>query len=112
GDRVLVRPRLELVAEGVQVGVRADARITEQVPRAARRAARLQDGVRLARLLLLQVVGRADAGNAGADDQHVEVISADVGLAGLGLRGGGHGVDGPRSAASRTSAKCTYITFR
>ena len=112
GDRVLVLPRLELVAEGVKVGVRADAGVGEQIPGAARRAAGLQDRVRLVRLLLLQVVGRADAGNACADDQHVDVISADVGLAGLGLRGGGHGVDGPCSAASRTSAKCTYITFR
>ena len=74
GDRVLVPPRLELVAEGVQVGVRADAGIGEQVPGAARRAARLQDRVRLARLLLLQVVGGADAGDACADDQHVDVV--------------------------------------
>ncbi len=35
GDRLLVRPRFELVAEGVQVRVRANARITEEVPGAS-----------------------------------------------------------------------------
>ena len=42
GDRLRRRPRLEVVAERVHVGVGADARIPEQVPRAAdaRRAPR------------------------------------------------------------------------
>src|SRR3712207_8761366 len=43
GDRLLVPPRLELVAERVQVGVRPDAGVAEQVPGAARRLAGLQD---------------------------------------------------------------------
>src|SRR6185436_20895032 len=34
GDRLALLPRAEVVAERVHVGVRADARIAEQVPRA------------------------------------------------------------------------------
>ena len=49
GDGVLARPRLERVAERVQVGVRADPRVAEQVPRPADRVAALEDRVRLAR---------------------------------------------------------------
>src|SRR5581483_7780595 len=50
GDRVFVLPRLELVTERVQVGVRTDAGIAEQVPGAAGGAAGLEDRVRLLRL--------------------------------------------------------------
>ena len=74
GDGVFVTPRLELVAEGVQIGVRADARVAEQVPGAAAGAARLQDGVGPARVLLLQVVGGADAGQTGTDDQDIHLL--------------------------------------
>ena len=48
--------------------------IAEQVPGAADRVARLEDRVALARALGLQVVGGADPGEAGADDQDVEVL--------------------------------------
>ena len=64
GDRLLVPPRLELVAERVQVGVRADARVAEQVPGAAGRVAGLEDRVASCRVLAPQVVGGADAGDA------------------------------------------------
>ena len=37
-------------------------------------SARLEDRVALARAALLQVVGGADAGEAGADDQDVEML--------------------------------------
>ena len=74
GDGVLVAPGLELVAEGVQVGVGANPRVTEQIPGAAGGGARLQDGVRPAWLFLLQGVGSTDARDAGADDQHVDVL--------------------------------------
>ena len=47
GDRVVAGPRLELVAERVQVRVRADAWVAEQVPGPADRVARLEDRERL-----------------------------------------------------------------
>src|SRR5262249_30252925 len=74
GDRLLLAPRLEAVAERVHVRVRADARVAEEVPGAADRVARLDDRVRLARAVALQVVRRADAGDPGADDEDVEVL--------------------------------------
>ena len=48
--------------------------IAEEVPGAADRLARLEDRVALAGAALLQVVGGADAGEAGADDQHVDMF--------------------------------------
>ena len=45
GDRLGRRPRLEPVAEGVHVAVRAHARIAEEVPRAADVVAPLEDHV-------------------------------------------------------------------
>lgn len=43
-------------------------------PGAAECFLRLQDDVARARKLLLDVIGAADAGDAGADDQHVEMF--------------------------------------
>ena len=74
GDGRGTGPGPEGVAQGVHVGVGADAGIAEQVPGAADRVAGLQDGVRLAGQLLLQVDSGADAGQAGPDDDHVEVL--------------------------------------
>jgi hypothetical protein len=74
GDRIAVRPRLERVAEGVHVRVRADARIAEQVPGAAGGLTRLEDRVRLARAHRLQAVRGPDAGQTCADEQHVYVV--------------------------------------
>ena len=67
-------PRAEVVAEREHVGVRPHAREPEQVPGAATRVPRLEDRVALAGQVGLQVVARADAGQAGADDQHVDVL--------------------------------------
>ena len=74
GDRLALLPGPEVVAEREHVRVRADARIAEQVPGAADGVARLEDRVGLARALRLEVAGGADAGEAGADDQHVDVF--------------------------------------
>src|SRR5207244_2662734 len=82
GDRLGLRPRPEPVAERVHVGVRADARVAKQVPRAAEALARLEDRVRLAGTAVLQVVRGADAGQPGADDQHVEVVEDRIGGSG------------------------------
>ena len=51
-------------------------------PRAAECRLRFQDDEARARKLLCQVVGAADAGDAGADDQHVEMFR---GLFGRGV---------------------------
>jgi hypothetical protein len=75
GDRLGVLPRLEGEAEGVHVRVGADARIAEEVPRSADVLARLEDGVRAVGAARLQVVAGADAGDPGADHQHVEVLA-------------------------------------
>ena len=74
GDRLVGRPRPEPVAERVHVGVRADARVAEQVPGPAEVVARLEDRVAPPGLRVLQVPGGADAGEAGADDQDVDVL--------------------------------------
>jgi hypothetical protein len=75
GDRVFVAPRLKRVPERVHVRVGADAGIAEQVPGAADRLAGLQDRVALAGAVALQVGAGADAGEAGADDQNVDVLA-------------------------------------
>ena len=75
GDRLRVRPRTERVAERVHVRIGADAGIAEQVPRAADVGAAFQDRVGLARAALLQMTAGADAGNAGADDQDVDMFN-------------------------------------
>lgn len=72
GDRV-TGPRLELVAEREQVGVRADAGVAEQVPCAADRVAGLEDREADLGQQLAQVVTGSDTGDAGADDGDVEV---------------------------------------
>ena len=74
GDRLLAVPRTERVAEREHVGVGADAGVAEQVPRAADGVAGLEDGVAGPRALGLHVVAGADAGQAGADDEDVEVL--------------------------------------
>ena len=74
GDRLGLDPRLERIAEREHVGVGADAGIAKQVPGAADGVAALEDDVALAGTFLLQVEARADSGQAGADDQHVEMF--------------------------------------
>ena len=74
GDRLRLGPRPERIAQREHVRVGADAGIAKQVPGAADTVAALEDGVALARAFLLQVIARADAGEAGADDQDVEVF--------------------------------------
>jgi hypothetical protein len=75
GDRLLVLPGLEVVAEGVEVGVRPDPRVAEQVPRSAEGGAGLEHGEGLAGVLGAQVARRADTGDAGPYDEHVEVLA-------------------------------------
>ena len=74
GDRLGLDPRLERIAERKHVRVGADAGIAKQVPGAADAVAALENDVAFPRALLLQVIARADAGQARADDQDVEMF--------------------------------------
>src|SRR4029079_5773198 len=74
GERLGARPRLEAVAERLHVGVRAHAGVAEQVPGAAAGLARLEDRVALAGAAVLQVPGRPDPREAGADDHDIQVL--------------------------------------
>src|SRR5215467_10671511 len=67
----------------VSVKVSISSVTTEQVPRTAERFAPLQDDEGLFRAVALQMIGDPDAGEAGADDDDVE-----IGLVELGLEGG------------------------
>src|SRR5690606_954098 len=78
GDGLGAGPGAERVAQGVHVGVGPDAGVAEQVPRAADGAPGLEDGVGGPRAAVLQVVGGADAGEPGPDDQDVEVLGGVV----------------------------------
>src|SRR5437773_397118 len=78
GDRLRVFPGTKRVPQRVHVRVRADARIPEQVPRAADAAACLEDRVRLAGAAGLQVPAGADAGQAGPDDEYVDALGGSL----------------------------------
>ncbi len=73
GDRLLVPPRLEIEAQRVHVAVGADAGIAEQVPGAAKLHAPFDDDEGPAGALHAHVGGHADARNARAHDQHIEI---------------------------------------
>src|SRR4051794_33608715 len=74
GQRARLLPRAEVVAEREHVGVRADARVAEQVPGAADRPARLQDCEGPPRAGHLEMAAGADPGQPSADDQDVDVL--------------------------------------
>ena len=65
---------------------------------------RLEHDEARARTLLRQVIGAADAGDAGADDQHVEVLGGRGGGADLSLdvHGGFYGWPEFRIRSART----------
>ena len=89
GDGLVAMPRAKAVAKREHVGVRADARVAEQIPRAAHRRAALQDCETGRRTTLAQVVSRAHARQACTDDQHIELRIRCRGTASGRLRGGG-----------------------
>src|SRR5690348_10699591 len=72
-------PGLKAVAEGVQVAVGADPRITVRQPRATKAVLAFKDHETEIRQVLLQMIGAADAGNAGADDQGIEMFATSLG---------------------------------
>src|SRR5260370_10995465 len=86
-DRLRLGPRLERIAEREHVRVGTDAGIAEQIPGAADAIATLEDRVALAGAFFLQMIARANARKAGADDQDVEVFGCHRGLPPTGLSG-------------------------
>src|SRR5581483_2583384 len=67
-------PRLEAVAERVQIAVGADARIAVRPPRTAEAVLHVERNEALVGTLLGEVVGGPDPRDSGTDDQHVEVL--------------------------------------
>jgi hypothetical protein len=82
-------PWLEAVAEGVKIAVGADAGIAVGQPGAAKALLGFEHDEAGAGKLHRQVIGAADAGDAGADDQDIEMLGRLGGGSG-GCRG--HGV--------------------
>jgi hypothetical protein len=75
GDGLGAVPRAEREAERVHVRIGANAGIAKEVPRPAQRVAALQDRVRAAGALGLEVVAGGDAGQASADHQDIEALA-------------------------------------
>ena len=79
GQDLGLAPGPELVAKGRHVRIRADARIAEQIPGAADGLAPLQHRVGLALELAGDVAGSADAGQAGANNQNIKIMTGHHG---------------------------------
>src|SRR3546814_16563054 len=62
-------PRTELESETAHVRIRADARITKQIPGAADRLAAFEDREALVGALAREAAGHADAGQAGSSEE-------------------------------------------
>src|SRR4051794_24703795 len=69
-------PRLEAVAKRVQIAVGADPGITVGPPRAAESLLRFEHDKARPRALLRQVIGAANPGNPGTDNQDIEMLAA------------------------------------
>src|SRR5437763_16081535 len=67
-------PRLEAITEGVEVAIGAYPGIAMRNPGAAEGILRFERDKARPGALFCQMVGGADAGNAGPDDQHVKVL--------------------------------------
>src|SRR5262249_42985214 len=76
----LAVPRLEVIAVGVEIAVRANTGIAEEVPCAANRMAGLKDDIALHGALALKVAGSTEARNTCADDNDVMVFERGMGV--------------------------------
>src|SRR5262249_9888950 len=74
GDRLRLGPRLEGIAQREHVAVGADAGVAKQVPGAADRVTALEEDKTLGRAFRLQMIARADAGQARTNDDDVEML--------------------------------------
>ena len=73
GDSSGVFPGPEWVSQGEHVGVGADPGVAEQIPCAANLGAGFKNDIPLAGAPCLQAVASANAGEAGTDDDNIEV---------------------------------------
>src|SRR4051794_27797180 len=80
-DGLVRRPRPERKAQSENVGIRPHTRVAEQVPGAADPLASLEHDKAAILAERLQAIGGIDAGNAGADDQHINMILVRIALA-------------------------------
>ena len=67
-------PGPEGIAEREHIGIGADAGVAEQIPGPTQFAAPFENRVALGRALRLQVIAGTDAGEAGADDEDIEMF--------------------------------------
>jgi hypothetical protein len=95
-------PRLEAIAERIEVAVGADPRESMGDPGPAEALLGLEHDETGAGALLREVVRGADAGDAGTDDQHIEMLHLRARLRGARL--GRVHVLGPFELAARSSA--------
>lgn len=72
-DRGLARPRAEGKGQGVHVRVRADSRVAKEIPGPADRVPRLEDREGVVRQGAGEAARHVDPGQAGADDEDVDV---------------------------------------
>ena len=79
GDR-WTDPRLEAIAERVKIRIRSHARVLVRFPGATERVLGFDHRIAFARTLVLQMIRRSDPRNAGADDQHIDVLDFALGL--------------------------------
>src|SRR3954454_14351232 len=86
-------PWLEAVAEGVKIAVGTDAGITMRAPGAAKTLLAFQNHEAPVRQILRKLIGAADAGDSGSDDQDIEMLD---GLRSVGFTNGCHDVHGRR----------------
>jgi hypothetical protein len=77
-DGLVGRPRLERVRVGLEIGVGAHAGIAEEIPRPTECVARLEHRERDVGERVAKVPGGADAGHAGTDDHHVELLRVAI----------------------------------
>ena len=104
-------PRLEAVAERMQVAVGPDARIAVRAPGAAKGLLGFKCDETRARTLRREMIGRTDAGDAGTRDQHVEMLGAG-GRIGLDLGLNVHRIESLRSLLSARKLQCRHCEER
>ena len=77
-DGFLLRPWPPWEAEGIEVRVRANTGIIEQVPGATNCVPSLQDGEVEFRILRLKAVGEIDTGDASSNDDDIVIVFSVV----------------------------------
>ena len=86
GDGCIRLPRSKRITERIHVRVGANVGIAKQIPGAADGVARLQNDVRFAGTISLQVISGIDARQSRADDDDVEVRHYGLAHSGRDLR--------------------------